>query len=91
MDDRNAMMEHPSFAINASSSEGQTRAVNISETASRTASSDASTIAFASMEQKSDIAGNLGESYLLDERALLASIARAIGSGGRTRISSTVS
>ncbi|XP_047969951.1 uncharacterized protein LOC125213440 isoform X3 [Salvia hispanica] len=90
MDDRNAMMEHPSFAINASSSEGQTRAVNISETASRTASSDASTIAFASMEQKSDIAGNLGESYLLDERALLASIARAIGSGGRTRISSTL-
>ncbi|KAG6417355.1 hypothetical protein SASPL_119509 [Salvia splendens] len=90
MDDRNAMMEHPSFAINASSSEGQTRAVNFSETASCTASSDASTIAFASMEQKSNIAGNLGESYLLDERALLASIARAIGSGGRTRISSTL-
>ncbi|XP_041993146.1 uncharacterized protein LOC121743839 isoform X3 [Salvia splendens] len=87
MDDRNAMMEHPSFAINASSSEGQTLDVNLT---SRTASSDASTIACASMEQKSNIAGNLGESYQLDERALLASIARAIGSGGRTRISSTL-
>ncbi|KAL1557730.1 hypothetical protein AAHA92_08276 [Salvia divinorum] len=90
MNDRNAMMEHPSFAINASSSEGQTLAVNFSETTSHTGSSDASTIAFASMEQKSNIAGNLGESYLLDERALLASIARAVGSGGRTRISSTL-
>ncbi|XP_057804235.1 uncharacterized protein LOC131019653 isoform X2 [Salvia miltiorrhiza] len=90
MDGRNEIMEHPSFAINLSSSEGQTHAVSFSETNSSTALTDASTIAFASMGQKSNIAGNLGESYLLDERALLASIARAIGSGGRTRISSTL-
>ena len=91
MDYRNAKMENPSFTVNASSPEGQTRAVNFSETTSSTALSDASIIAFASMGQKSNIAGNLGESYQLDERALLASIARAIGSGGRTRISTTVS
>ncbi|XP_041991929.1 uncharacterized protein LOC121742775 isoform X1 [Salvia splendens] len=42
------------------------------------------------MGQKSNITGNLGESYQLDERALLASIARAIGSCGRTRISTTL-
>ena len=40
--------------------------------------------------QKS-ITGNTAESFLLDERVLLASIARTIGSGGRIRISSTVS
>lgn len=73
-------MKHSGFAINASSSEGQIT--------SSTASGDASTNATG---QKSNIGGNLAESYLLDERALLASIARAIGSGGRTRISSTVS
>ncbi|KAL1544430.1 hypothetical protein AAHA92_21282 [Salvia divinorum] len=87
---RNAMMENHSFTVNASSSEGQTRAVSFSETTSSTALSDALPIAFASMGQKSNIAGNLGESYQLDERALLASIARAIGSGGRTRISTTL-
>ncbi|XP_047981339.1 uncharacterized protein LOC125222651 isoform X2 [Salvia hispanica] len=90
VDYRNAKMENPSFTVNASSPEGQTRAVNFSETTSSTALSDASIIAFASMGQKSNIAGNLGESYQLDERALLASIARAIGSGGRTRISTTL-
>lgn len=84
-------MEHSGFTINTSTSEEQTRGVNFSETTLSTASCDASPNAFASMGQKSNIAGNLDESYLLDERALLASIARAIGSGGRTRISSTVS
>lgn len=38
-----------------------------------------------------NVTGKSAESYLLDERTLLASIARTIGSGGRIRISSTVS
>lgn len=90
MDDKNAMMKHSVFAVNASSPEEQTRA-NFSETTLSTSLSDASTDAFVSMEQKSNVGGIPGESYLLDERTLLASIARTIGSGGRIRISSTVS
>ncbi|KAH6766886.1 hypothetical protein C2S52_017869 [Perilla frutescens var. hirtella] len=87
-DVRNTMMEHSAFAIDASS-EGQTHA-NFSETTSSTALSDASSNDFVSMGHQSNIGGKAVESYILDERALLASIARAIGSGGRTRISSTL-
>lgn len=82
LDDR-TLMKHSGFAINASSTEGQT--------ISSTALSDASPNALVSMGKNSNLGGNLGENYLLDERALLASVARAIGPGGRTRISSTVS
>lgn len=89
VDDKNAMMKHSVFAVDASSPEGQRRA-NFSETTLSTSLSDASTNDFVSMEQRSNVGGIPGESYLLDERALLASIARTIGSGGRIRISSTL-
>ncbi|KAI3457950.1 hypothetical protein Pfo_014613 [Paulownia fortunei] len=84
------ILEHSNFAINVSSSEAPSHAVNFSETTSNTASSAVLTNAFVSTGQKSDIVGKPGESFLLDERALLASIARTIGSGGRIRISTTL-
>ncbi|KAL6508272.1 hypothetical protein OROHE_021814 [Orobanche hederae] len=73
------LMEHSNYA--ASSSEASIDAVNLSETESTTASTG----------QKSVVIDEPEKSYLLDERALLASIARTIGSGGRIRISSTLS
>ncbi|KAL8551035.1 hypothetical protein ACS0TY_000207 [Phlomoides rotata] len=80
---------HSVFAVTASSSEPPNHAINASETSS-TASSDVSTNAFVSVGQKTNIVGKPGESHLLDERALLAAIARTIGSDGRIRISSTL-
>ncbi|KAL0400543.1 UNVERIFIED_CONTAM: hypothetical protein Slati_4084200 [Sesamum latifolium] len=90
LDNKITIMEHSSFAINASSSEAPTRAANFTESATKSTSSAVLTDAFFSTGQKSNIAAKPGESYLLDERALLASIARTIGSGGRIRISSTL-
>lgn len=84
------MAGHSNFAVTASSSEPPHHAINASETSS-TGSSDVSTNAVVSMGQKTNIVGKPGESHLLDERALLAAIARTIGSDGRIRISSTVS
>ncbi|KAL8538157.1 hypothetical protein ACS0TY_000208 [Phlomoides rotata] len=80
---------HSVFAVTASSTEPPNHAINASEKSS-TASSDVSTNAFVSVGQKTNIVGKPGESHLLDERALLAAIARTIGSDGRIRISSTL-
>ncbi|KAK4431275.1 hypothetical protein Salat_0889600 [Sesamum alatum] len=90
LDNKITMMEHSNFAIHASSSEVPTHAANFTESATKSASSAVLTDAFVSTGQKSNIVGKSEESYLLDERALLASIARTIGSGGRIRISSTL-
>ncbi|KAL0299737.1 UNVERIFIED_CONTAM: hypothetical protein Sradi_6633500 [Sesamum radiatum] len=90
LDNKITIMEHSSFAINASSSEAPTHAANFTELATKIAPSAVLTDAFDSTRQKSNIVAKPGESYLLDERALLASIARTIGSGGRIRISSTL-
>ncbi|KAL6509224.1 hypothetical protein OROGR_022534 [Orobanche gracilis] len=75
------LKEHSNYATSASSSEASIDAVNLSETESTTVSTG----------QKSVIIDEPEKSYLLDERALLASIARTIGSGGRIMISSTLS
>ncbi|XP_011075909.1 uncharacterized protein LOC105160290 isoform X2 [Sesamum indicum] len=90
LDNKITIMEHSSFAINVSSSEAPTHAANFTESATKSASSAVLTDTFVSTGQKSNIVAKPGESYLLDERALLASIARTIGSGGRIRISSTL-
>ncbi|KAL0321606.1 UNVERIFIED_CONTAM: hypothetical protein Scaly_2457000 [Sesamum calycinum] len=81
LDNKITIMEHSSFAINASSSEAPTHAANFTELATKIAPSAVLTDAFDSTRQKSNIVAKPGESYLLDERALLASIARTIGSG----------
>ncbi|KAL3630744.1 hypothetical protein CASFOL_023728 [Castilleja foliolosa] len=86
------MMEHSKFAMSASSSEASINAVNHSEAESTTASSDVLKMAFVPTGQENNVVSKADEIYLLDERALLASIARTIGgSGGRIRISSTLS
>lgn len=82
-------MEH-SHISGLASSETPANAKNLSEKTTDNASSTDTADAFVSAGQK-NIPGKTLESYLLDERALLASIARTIGSGGRIRISSTVS
>lgn len=81
-------VEQTNVSINLSP-ETPTPTVNLCE------SSDASspavlTSAFVPTGQKSNVVVKSGEPHLLDERALLASIARAIGVGGRIRISSTL-
>lgn len=72
------------------SSERDASVNNFSEKITNNGSSTDKADASVSAGQKS-ITGNTAESFLLDERVLLASIARTIGSGGRIRISSTVS
>ncbi|XP_042048837.1 RNA polymerase II degradation factor 1-like isoform X3 [Salvia splendens] len=62
---------------------------NFSEKITNNGSSTDKAGASVSAGQKS-ITGNTAESFLLDERVLLASIVRTIGSGGRIRISSTL-
>ncbi|XP_047961145.1 uncharacterized protein LOC125205959 isoform X1 [Salvia hispanica] len=62
---------------------------NLSEEITNNGSSTDKAGASVSARQKS-ITGNTAESFLLDERVLLASIVRTIGSGGRIRISSTL-
>lgn len=81
-------MEH-SHISGLASSETPANAKNLSEKTTDNASSTDAADAFVSAGQK-NIVGKTLESYLLDERALLASIARTIGSGGRIRISSTL-
>lgn len=71
-------------------SEGVDNAKNFKEITMENGSSTVVDDSYVSAGQK-NIAGKTSESYLLDERTLLASIARTIGSGGRIRISSTVS
>ncbi|KAL7106819.1 hypothetical protein ACP275_06G016600 [Erythranthe tilingii] len=83
-------IENSSFVTNGFLSEVPIQAINFSGASSNTVLSAVSANTILSTGQKSDLVGNPGESYLLDERALLASIARTIGSGGRIRISSTL-
>ncbi|KAL0358840.1 UNVERIFIED_CONTAM: hypothetical protein Sangu_0733400 [Sesamum angustifolium] len=92
MKNRSMKMEHPNLAVNASSSDAMANAKSFSETTTETASASSADLAdgFVSTAQKNNIAAKPGDSHLLDERALLASIARTIGSGGRIRISSTL-
>lgn len=91
VENKSTTMEHPKLAGNASSSEAPANAKNISEKAMDDVSSAEKANAFVSSGQKNVNAGKTEENYLLDERALLASIARTIGSSGRIRVSSTVS
>ncbi|KAK4403703.1 hypothetical protein Sango_0738900 [Sesamum angolense] len=92
MKNKSMKMEHPNLAVNASSSDAMANAKSFSETTTETASASSADLAdgFVSTAQKNNIAAKPGDSHLLDERALLASIARTIGSGGRIRISSTL-
>ncbi|KAK4436189.1 hypothetical protein Salat_0782600 [Sesamum alatum] len=90
MKNKSMMVEHPNLAVNASSSEAMANAKSFSETTTDTASSADLADGIVSTAQRSNIATKPGDSHLLDERALLASIARTIGSGGRIRISSTL-
>ncbi|KAL9164307.1 hypothetical protein ABFS82_06G097600 [Erythranthe guttata] len=85
----NPANEHSSLAVNASASEALANARSFSETIPDNARNADLTDAAAG--QKNNIVGKPAESYLLDERALLASIARTIGSSGRIKISSTLS
>ncbi|KAL8519588.1 hypothetical protein ACS0TY_010505 [Phlomoides rotata] len=87
IENKSTTMEHPKLAGNASSSEAPK---NISEKVMNDVSSAEKLNAFVSAGQKNVNAGKTEESYVLDERALLASIARTIGSSGRIRISSTL-
>lgn len=88
MENKSTTMEHPKLAGNASSFEAPTNAQNISEKVM----DDVLKAEMANAAgQKTVSGGKTEEIYLLDERALLASIARTIGSSGRIRISSTVS
>ncbi|KAG8390448.1 hypothetical protein BUALT_Bualt01G0084400 [Buddleja alternifolia] len=89
LENKNMVMQHTNVSVNASSSEAPAHAVN-SETITDSASSADSTDGFVPAGQKNSTVGKPAESYLLDERTLLASIARTIGSGGRVRISSTL-
>ncbi|KAL7108174.1 hypothetical protein ACP275_06G098600 [Erythranthe tilingii] len=84
----NPANEHSSLAVNASASEALANARSFSETIPDNARNADLTDAAAG--QKNNIVGKPAESYLLDERALLASIARTIGSSGRIKISSTL-
>ncbi|KAG6422538.1 hypothetical protein SASPL_119114 [Salvia splendens] len=81
-------MENPDHA-GLASSERVANVQNFSEKTTNNGSSTDTADASVSAGQKS-ITGNTAESFLLDERVLLASIARTIGSGGRIRISSTL-
>ncbi|KAK6129383.1 hypothetical protein DH2020_036899 [Rehmannia glutinosa] len=87
MENKNTMPEHSS--INASSFEAPANAKSFSETTTDTASSADLADTLVAAGQKNNTIGKPGDSYLLDERALLASIARTLGSGGRIRISTT--
>ncbi|XP_051142372.1 uncharacterized protein LOC127259233 isoform X2 [Andrographis paniculata] len=90
LENKTTPMEQTGFSINTFSSEAPAPAIIFSES-SETASNAVLTSAFISTAQRNfNVVGKAGETYLLDERALLASIARAIGSGGRIRISSTL-
>ncbi|XP_042057436.1 uncharacterized protein LOC121801993 isoform X1 [Salvia splendens] len=81
-------MENPDHA-GLASSERVANVQNFSEKTTNNGSTTDMADASVSAGQKS-ITANTAESFLLDERVLLASIARTIGSGGRIRISSTL-
>ncbi|XP_057774173.1 uncharacterized protein LOC130993339 isoform X2 [Salvia miltiorrhiza] len=81
-------MEHPDLA-GLASSERVANVKNFSEKTTNNGSTTDTADVSVFAGQK-NIPGNTAESYLLDERVLLASIARTIGSGGRIRISSTL-
>lgn len=82
-------IEH-SVIVGLASAEAVDNAKNFKEKSTENGSSTGVADSYVSAGQK-NITGKTAESYLLDERTLLASIARTIGSGGRIRISSTVS
>ncbi|KAL6527007.1 hypothetical protein OROGR_016097 [Orobanche gracilis] len=83
MEKKNTMSEHSNLSMDASSFEAAANAETFSETTSIVDLADSLTAA----GHKSKIIGKPGDSYLLDERALLAFIARTMGTGGRIRIS----
>ncbi|GER29593.1 myosin [Striga asiatica] len=87
---QNIMSEHSNLAINVSTFEAVANAETVSEATTDAASSVDLTDSTVAAGQKNNIIGKPEDSYLIDERALLASIARAIGSGGRIRISTTL-
>ncbi|GER50039.1 kinesin-1 heavy chain [Striga asiatica] len=87
---QNMMSEHSNPAINATTFEAVANAETLSEATIDAASSVDLADSTVAAGQKNNIVGKLEDSYLIDERALLASIARAIGSGGRIRISTTL-
>ena len=88
------MMEKSGSVSNESSSEEANHAANLSESTMDTAAEVILSESFAATGQKNTgIGGKLSEANLLDERSLLACIVRTIppGSGGRIRITTTVS
>ncbi|CAA0817099.1 Unknown protein [Striga hermonthica] len=87
---QNMMSEHSNLAISASTFEAVANAETLSEATTDAASSVDLADSTVAAGQKNNIVGKPEDSYLIDERALLASIARAIGSGGRIRISTTL-
>ncbi|KAL6500978.1 hypothetical protein OROHE_025175 [Orobanche hederae] len=86
MENKNTMFEHSNLSVDASSFEAAANAETLSETTSSVDLADSLTAA----GHKSKIIGKPGDSYPLDERALLAFIARTMGTGGRIRISTTL-
>ncbi|KAL3521702.1 hypothetical protein ACH5RR_019851 [Cinchona calisaya] len=93
LDVQGLMMEKNDSVSNESSSEDANHAVNINESTTDTATEVVLSEAFTSTDQENTgIGGKLSEANLLDERSLLACVARTIspGSGGRIRISTTL-
>ncbi|KAL2457728.1 DNA-MISMATCH-REPAIR-2 domain-containing protein [Abeliophyllum distichum] len=91
LEGKSLVMEQPSSDVNASSTEAPNHALNFRETTKNAASGAAPSDTFVSAAQKNIyVVGKPPEISLLDERSLLACIVRTIGSGGRTRISSTL-
>ena len=94
MEVQGLMMEKSGSISNESSSEEANHAANLSESTMDTAAEVILSESFAAAGQKNTgIGGKLSEANLLDERSLLACIVRTIppGSGGRIRITTTVS
>ncbi|CAA0817100.1 Unknown protein, partial [Striga hermonthica] len=87
---QNIMSEHPNLAVNVYTFETVANAETVSEATTDAASSVDLADTNVAAGQKNNIIGKPEDSFLIDERALLASIARAIGSGGRIRISTTL-
>ncbi|KAL3650592.1 hypothetical protein CASFOL_006995 [Castilleja foliolosa] len=87
---KNTVSEHSNLAVNGSSFEAPANAKSLSDTTPDTASSVDLAGTVVAAGKKNNLTVKPVESYLLDERALLASIARTIGYGGRIRISTTL-
>ncbi|XP_010666154.2 uncharacterized protein LOC104883348 isoform X2 [Beta vulgaris subsp. vulgaris] len=89
-ENQDIVTEHPSSVVGPSS-ESSVRPVHFVDVTVNNASDTVSSEAYVSTEQADGLsAGNILESALLDERALLACIVRTIPAGGKIRISSTL-